>query len=296
MVDQRLVACEYALLGLNPHQLSRQHGRRDLFSFVVNLANWVDTAHALAHIAEFTRWIGNPRQNQGICLPLGQSLVPAPHPRQTPTDNPNHLHRPCVCQSMFVEVLSSRQPFARFAGAPPKLSPRVPSDLGLTGSASTPWNKAATACKKSPKSAKLKRSGSRFWFVCLPCCFLCRWTSHRAFDVGKEAQIPGHQSWSFGPHSQDPSWRSWAAKGLFQCCWTLCHLLRPRFQTKPTSVCDPGNNWACLERFAQRLLCCFPATKPQFAFVYGAVGSGQVLAARSYKQAINRRNWALLSM
>ena len=53
----------------------------------------------------------------------------------------------------------------------PQSSPRVPSDLGLTGSASTPWNKAATACKKSPKSAKLKRSGSRFWFVCLPCCF-----------------------------------------------------------------------------------------------------------------------------
>ena len=110
------------------------------------------------------------------------------------------------------------------------------------------------------------RKVEKIWLKVLVCVstllLFCRWTSHRAFDVGKEAQIPGHQSWSFGPHSQDPSWRSWAVKGLFQCCWTLCHLLRPRFQTKPTSVCDPGNNWACLERFAQRLLCCFPATKP----------------------------------
>ena len=44
--------------------------------FLCCQSGWVDTAHALAHIAEFTRWIGNPRQNQGICLPLGQSLVP----------------------------------------------------------------------------------------------------------------------------------------------------------------------------------------------------------------------------
>ena len=196
---------------------------------------------------------------------------------------------------MFVEVLSSRQPFARFAGAPPKLSPRVPSDLGLTGSASTPWNKAATACKKSPKSAKLKRSGSRFWFVCLPCCFFA---DEHHIEPSTLARKPKFLAISHdllaliakilhGVHEQRKVCFSVAGHFVIYCVHVFKQNQRRSVTLAITEHASKGLRRGSSAAFLRQ---------NQFAFVYGAVGSGQVLAARSYKQAINRRNWALLSM